>query len=1181
MERGLREALRKEGLVRLCGVPGAAWPWVVSDLVDHERHRVVLVVAPEAGAVERLADGLRVLVHGAEVAVFAAWDVQPYDRVGPGGAVVGERLSVMEKLKEAQAEAEEPGPTLVVVTSVAALGVREAASERPGVLVEDGGVVNMAELARRMVELGYVREEVVQEAGRFAMRGGIVDVWPSGVAEPVRIDLFGDEVESIRTFDPLSQKSLARLDRMALGPAQAVVLDEAKIARFRENYRDLFGGGAGDEVYAAVSAGSMPPEAGQLLPLFYDDALPGLLDVLPDDTMVVLPDTYTAQAEGWDELVQGAYAARREAGGVEAIPPEMLYVPAAALTGGVGRFPTVEIAAFDDGQGLNPGVRAHALAQANRHGAAVAAAKEIKERGSEERGTRWSVMLTAGTAPGLAQFLRALEGEGVPAPKLLERFEIVPGQVVAAVSGISEGWVDARAKVLVLTEGDVFGLKTGGAVARKRKKSAEEMIAHFSELREGDFVVHEEHGIGRFGGLVTLEIQKSEIRNQKSEGADDRVRQDFLKLFYADEDRLFVPVENLDVLSRYKGADAGNVVLDKLGTGGWQVRKDKVREDLMAMAGELLATASARETVQRAPVERGIGLYDEFCAGFAFPLTEDQERVMDEVEDDLRGGSPMDRLVVGDVGFGKTEVALRSAFLMAASGRQVAVVCPTTLLARQHYEVFKERFNGFPMQVGRLSRLVGAAEARQVKEGLARGTIDIVVGTHALLGSQGSGVAGSQGIRFKNLGLVVIDEEQRFGVAHKEKLKQLRAEVDILTLTATPIPRTLQMAVGGVRQLSLITTPPVDRQAVQTFVLHWDNVTLKGAMTRELVRGGQVYVVAPHVEDLPKLSDELRALVPDARLGVAHGQMAEAELERVMVAFYEGEIDVLLATTIIESGLDVPRANTLIVYRADRFGLAQLYQLRGRVGRSTAKAFAYFLLPDGGLGHEAAKRLQILQRLEGLGAGFTLASYDMDLRGFGNILGKQQSGNIKDIGFELYAKMLREAVAERQKKGSRGSGVAGSQGEEALRASSVSLKLGVTYLIPEGYMPDVAVRLQVYRRLANVVDAEGLAEFKAELVDRFGALPREVEALLAVVDLRNRAAALNVAKVEVGEKGVVVGFEGQRFGDAAGLMRFIQEMSGVVTVRADQSLVWHRRLGADVLRGVGVILSELESLAQA
>lgn len=1136
-----------ERKVRVAGLPVAGWPWVAAQLAA--KVETLLVVVPEAGAVNAVAVGLRALVKGKEVTVFPAWDVQPYDRLGPGPEVAAERQETLAKVKD--------GEPLVVVTSMAALGVMEAPAAGELWRIAKGSDVDVAELAAKLVGLGYRREDVVQEAGSFAVRGGIIDVWPAA-SEPVRMELFGDEVERLRTFDPSSQKSLEDIDEIVIGVAGSVVLDAGKAGVFRTKYRELFADGIEDDVYVAVSEGILPPEAGQYLPLFYEAPLTGLLDVLPKNTVVMAPENTDLQAEGWDELIQQAYAARRDGarqkGSVKAVPPELLYVSGAKLAGSLGAYARVEASVFDDGEGANIGVRAHAYHTTNRHGAAVAVAKDVTQRAADG----WSIVLTASTAPGLAQFLRALEAEDAPSARITGEFGVVGGQVVASVSQIQSGWVDGPGKVMVVADSDVFGARMGGQV-KKRRRSAEEVIAHFSELRADDYVVHEAHGIGRFGGLLTLET--------------GGVRQDFLKLFYAGDDRLFVPVENLDVLSRYKGSDAGNVTLDRLGTGGWEVRKAKIKADLMEMAAELLATAAAREQVQRAPIDKVNGLYDEFCAGFPYPLTEDQSRVMEEVEDDFGNGTPMDRLVVGDVGFGKTEVALRAAFLMASAGRQVAIVCPTTLLARQHYEVFRERFEGFPAKVGRLSRLVSAAEAKATKEGLAKGTVNVVVGTHALL---------SKDLGFARLGLVVIDEEQRFGVAHKEKLKALREDVDVLTLTATPIPRTLQMAVGGVRQLSLITTPPVDRQAVQTMVLRWDNVTLKGAITRELVRGGQVYVVAPHVEDLPRLEDSIRELVPEARIGVAHGQMAEGQLESVMVAFYDAKIDILLATTIIESGLDVSRANTIIVYRADRFGLAQLYQLRGRVGRSTAKAFAYFLLPEGGvMSGDSAKRLQILQRLDGLGAGFSLASYDMDLRGFGNLLGKQQSGHIRDIGFELYAKMLKEAVDEKQRRKAAGQ-KAERVANEDLKASSVSLKLGISYLIPENYVSDVATRLQLYRRLAGLQEVDAVVEFREELIDRFGALPKEVEALLAVVDLKNRASALNVAKVEVGEKGVVVGFEGGRFKNPEGLVRLVQKLAGVVGVRPagrGQELVWHRHVGKDVLRGVGVILSELESAA--
>ncbi len=1146
--KNLFAALKNERLARVAGLPVAGWPWV-AHLVSG-KHDVVVVVAPEAGSVTAIAAGLRALVKDREVAVFPSWDVQPYDRLGPSAEVSGERQETLAKVRA--------GGPLVIVTNVAALGVMEAPVEGDLWRVSVGGEVEPAELAAKLVDLGYKREEVVQEAGSFAVRGGIIDVWPAA-SEPVRMELFGDEVERLRTFDPASQKSLEDIDELVIGVAGNVVLNDDRMGVFRTKYREHFPHGQDDDVYVSVSNGILPPEAGQYLPLFYDEPLVGLLDVLPDTAVLMVPDNVDMQAEAWDELIGQAYAARhateKDKGNVKAVPPELLYVSGAKLQGAMGRFARVEAGIFDDGEGENLGVRAHGYHTANRHGASVSAAKDVASRIADG----WSMVLTAQNAPALAQFIRVLEGEGGVGARSIEQFGIVKGSAVAAVSGITAGWVDGPGKVFVLADSDVFGARMGGQV-KKRRRSAEEVIAHFSELKDGDYVVHENHGIGKFAGLLTMQT--------------GGVTQDFLKLLYAGDDRLFVPVENLDLLSRYKGSDAGNVVLDRLGTGGWEIRKAKVKEDLMAMAGELLATAAARQAAQRAPIERTPGLYDEFCAGFAYPLTDDQQRVMDEIEDDFANGTPMDRLVVGDVGFGKTEVALRSAFLMASAGRQVAIVCPTTLLARQHYENFRERFEGFPLTVGRLSRLVSAKEAKETKQGLAKGTVDIVVGTHALL---------SKDLDFARLGMVVIDEEQRFGVAHKEKLKTLRAEVDVLTLTATPIPRTLQMAVGGVRQLSLITTPPVDRQAVTTMVLRWDNVTLKGAITRELVRGGQVYVVAPHVEDLPRLEDSIRDLVPEARIGVAHGQMAEGALEPVMEAFYEGKIDILLATTIIESGLDVPKANTMIVYRADRFGLAQLYQLRGRVGRSTAKAFAYFLLPESGvLSGDSAKRLQILQRLDGLGAGFTLASYDMDLRGFGNLLGKQQSGHIRDIGFELYAKMLKDAVETKQRRSKEAAVMQKRMDEAEFKASSVSLKLGISYLIPEAYVSDVATRLQLYRRLANLQDAEMMEEFRTELADRFGELPAEVQALLSVVDLKNRAAELNIAKVEVGEKGVVVGFEGGRFKNPEGLVGLVQKLAGVVSIRPagrGQELIWHRRVSADVLRGVGVILSELESAA--
>ncbi|PIZ29490.1 MAG: transcription-repair coupling factor, partial [Alphaproteobacteria bacterium CG_4_10_14_0_8_um_filter_53_9] len=1142
----------------------------------------IIVVVPKGVSLTGMGGELGVLLgEGADVLVYPEWDVQPYERVAPSTACVGERMAVWAKLcpprgrKDGVTEAEEvaePKP-VVIVTSEAALRQRvcwpvdEAGAPLRCLEISAGAVLRPEEAARHLVSLGYDRVEVVQAVGQFAMRGGLMDVWAGGEEAPVRVEWFDDEIERLRPFDAASQR-LEGADTDVRGiwvpPVIEAGLTEETTARFRQAYRDRVDGDVSeDEIYADVSEGRFPSGGVQWGALFTGAAGQGLLEGLKHTEGVWRMVRAVGLAEDgmpWPE----------EAGQV--LKAAEMLVTADEFKTYMARLSLLEV---DEGGVSALPFRPHdfrgrELTGAwNVHKAVVHAVEDIEAW----RADGWSVVVTAMTLPGLTQMLRALEGEGFNGAQPVEAFTTALGRghdVFAAVAPFLRGWADPVAKVAVIAEGDVFGRKVRPARPR-RKVDPDSMLAHFSELRDGDFVVHEAHGIGKFDGLVTMRVPVTELNKAGVGGYQDNrewITQDFMRLIYAGDDRLMVPVENLDVLTRYKGAEAGHVTLDRLGTGGWEARKDAVKADLMAMAGTILKTAAAREMLSRPSYVTAGAAYDEFCAGFDYALTEDQDRAMTDVENDMAAAAPMDRLVVGDVGFGKTEVALRAAFLAVQSGRQVAVVCPTTLLARQHIDVFTKRFAGTGFSVGGLSRLVKAADAKAVKSGLAKGNIDVVVGTHALL---------SNDVAFKNLGLVVIDEEQRFGVKHKEKLKEISAELDVLTLTATPIPRTLQMAVGGVRGLSLIATPPVDRQAVQTHLLRWDNETLKSAVLREMGRGGQIYIVAPHVEDLAHLRDSLVTLVPQARVAVAHGQMTEIALESAMVAFYEGSVDILIATTIIESGLDVTRANTLVVYRSDRFGLAQLYQLRGRVGRSGRQAYAYFLLPDGGLGHEAAKRLQILSRLEGLGAGFMLASYDMDLRGFGNLLGKEQSGHIREIGFELYAKMLREAVEERKKKG-KGADVAS---DDILVSSDVALKLGISYLIPESYVPEEAVRLQLYRELARAKTAEDVAYFEEGLKERFGRYPDDVKMLLAVVDLKNRLKRLNVNRVDVGDKGIVVGLENGKFVNPEGLMRFVQDYAGAVTVRPDMSLVIHRRLGAGPARvkGVETLVGELETAA--
>lgn len=1151
MLQHLAKKVTQQGCVTATQVPLAAWPWLVRHMVAN-RAGWVVVVAPEPALTASFTASMQALLPSHTVLEYPSWDVMPYDRLGPDAAIVAARQAVLAALSK-------PAHAGVIVTSLPALSVRCHPVQLASLELRPGLALPLSTLQQQLVALGYSRVEVVQRIGTFAVRGGLVDCWSPVQDHPVRLDFFDTELEQLRAFDPGSQQSLGLLDKVTIAPA-GEQLTEARIATFRTRYRALFGQAMQvqqDELYSEVSAGVWPTDAGQLAPLLTEEPWPHLLAALPAEATLVLPADLSTQQASWYSLVEQAYQSRLDAainnpGGriLRALPLPELVVAPEQMTGTLNSFAQLALTPFDAPQGIATGLLAQRVPTGNRHTALEAVVGQIQERLT----AGWAVVLTALHTEGLKQFLRALEHAGLTAPKLSNTLTFKVG-LQACTAPFTAGWEDVAAKVCVLTETDVFGARLGGGKPKARARTAEEILATLSTLKEGDYVVHEAHGIGQYHGLVTLDV--------------GGVRQDFIKVLYAGDDRLFVPVEQLGLVSRYKGAEAGTVALDRLGTGGWETRKAKVKADLLEMAEELLATAAARTLAERPPVGAVGGLYDEFCAGFPYELTADQARVVADVESDFAAGTPMDRLVVGDVGFGKTEVALRAAFLAAQAGRQVAIVCPTTLLARQHALVFTERFSAVGMGVGHLSRLVGPAEAKQTRAALASGALKVVLGTHALLGKE---------LKFANLGLVIVDEEQRFGVAQKEKLKTMKGDVDVLTLSATPIPRTLQLAIGGVRQLSLIATPPVDRHAVQTHVLPWDTPTLQGALGRELGRGGQAYVVAPFVEDLPKLASTIKGFIPHARIAIAHGQMPETELERVMLAFYAHDIDILVATTIIESGLDVPRANTMIVTRADRFGLAQLYQLRGRVGRSTAQAFAYFILPDGGFGQgQGAVRLSLLQQLQGLGAGLTLANYDMDLRGFGNVLGKEQSGNVRDIGFELYAKLLREAVATKQRQQAQKNKEAASP-PPALAAENVTLKLGASYLIPASYVPDEALRLQLYRQLAAATNPEALEACSAELRDRFGAHPTDVAALLQVVGLRNRSAALNIAKIEVGDKATAVSFHKGRFMNPEGLIALVQRLAGVVQVRPDSSLVWYRRNSQDPLAGVGVILSELESI---
>ncbi|RUU94395.1 transcription-repair coupling factor, partial [Mesorhizobium sp. M1A.F.Ca.IN.020.03.2.1] len=765
---------------------------------------------------------------------------------------------------------------------------------------------------------------------------------------------------------------------------------------------------------------------------------------------------------------------------------------------------------------------------------------------ADERAARRRVIVagwTEGSLDRLGQILAEHHlGNLKPVATLSEVEKLEPGQAGLAVLPLESGFETDG--MVVVAEQDILGDRL---IRRsKRKKRASDFIAEASSLSSGDIVVHADHGIGRFIGLRTIEAV----------GAPH----DCLEIHYAGDDRLFLPVENIELLSRY-GSDSAEAPLDKLGGGAWQARKARLKKRLLDMAGQLIRIAAERQMRAAPAMIPADGLYGEFAARFPYEETDDQQTAIDSVMDDLGAGKPMDRLVCGDVGFGKTEVALRAAFIAAMEGFQVAVVVPTTLLSRQHFKTFSQRFSGLPIRVAQASRLVGSKELAETKKGVADGTVDIVVGTHALLGSS---------ISFKNLGLLIIDEEQHFGVKHKERLKELKNDVHVLTLSATPIPRTLQLALTGVRELSLIATPPVDRMAVRTFISPFDPLVIRETLLRERYRGGHSFYVVPRISDLAEIHDFLRESVPELKVAVAHGQMPAGELDDIMNAFYDGQYDVLLSTTIVESGLDIPTANTLIIHRADMFGLAQLYQLRGRVGRSKVRAYALFTLPaNRKLTDTAERRLKVLQSLDTLGAGFQLASHDLDIRGAGNLLGEEQSGHIKEVGFELYQQMLEEAVAEVK-----------DSGEVLDGGWSPQIAVGTAVMIPESYVPDLQLRMALYRRLGDLETTEEIDGFGAELIDRFGPLPEEVTHLLKIVFIKALCRKANVEKLDAGPKGVVIHFRKREFPNPVGLVKFIGEQGSLAKIRADHSVVFMRDWpnAEKRLAGSAVVMTQLARL---
>ncbi len=1148
------------GRIEIAATPEGHDAFVLGRVVARGAAKTVLHICRDDGRMARTFQALQFFHPEIEAIALPAWDCLPYDRVSPNAEITSRRIEALTRL----CAPERASDQRIVLTTV------NAATQRmPPRKLFEGRVLRLTpegELPRDrligfLLRNGYNRTDTVREPGEFAVRGGIVDLFPSGTRAPVRLDFFGDTIEGMRLFDALTQRTTGVATELTVKPVSEVLLDEAVIHRFRTRYREQFGTVADDDpLYEAVSAGHRYIGMEHWLPLYYE-SLETIFDYLPGAAIAL---DHQAEEVRADRLATVAdfYQARREAGGVKgaavyrAVEPKQLFLDDAEWTKNLGTRAVAQFSPFAtapaDAAAADGGARPGFEFSAARADPQRNLFDLVRERLDEEARAGKRLLIaaySAGSAERLGSLLKEHGAGEARAVAQWDAFRALPANTIGlAVLAIEHGY--GFDDTLLVTEQDILGDRLSRPA--RRRANYDQFVAEVSSLVPGDLVVHAEHGIGRYDGLVTLEVA----------GAPH----DCLRVIYAGDDKLFVPVENIEVLSRY-GSEDSAAQLDRLGAASWQSRKARVKKRIKDIAEELIAIAAQRQLKEGESLARPEGLYEEFAARFPYAETEDQDRAILETLTDMASGRPMDRLICGDVGFGKTEVALRAAFVAAMSGTQVAVVVPTTLLARQHFHTFKERFAGLPLRVEQLSRLVTAKDLAVIKKNLAEGRIDIIVGTHSLLG---------KGIGFKHLGLLIVDEEQHFGVSQKERLKQLKANVHVLTLTATPIPRTLQLALAGVREMSVIATPPVDRLAVRTFVLPFDPVVVREAVLRELHRGGQCFYVAPRISDLDAVQAQLKELVPEAKVAVAHGQMSPTRLEDVMTAFDEHAYDVLLSTNIIESGLDIPSANTMIVHRADMFGLAQLYQLRGRIGRSKLRAYAYLTLPAGKMLTETAqRRLEVMQTLDTLGAGFALASHDLDIRGAGNLLGQEQSGHVREVGIELYQQMLEEAVIA-ARSGDHGVGEAGADW-------TPQITIGTPVLIPESYVADLPVRLGLYRRIAQLLDRREIDAFAAELIDRFGPLPQEVDNLLEIIAIKRLCRDAGVEKVDAGEKGASLAFHNNRFANPAGLVAFLQENAATAKLRPDQRLVVMRSWedASERLRGVGAILKRLAAIAAA
>ncbi len=1146
----MEQVLANKQSHKVSGVLPSYFPFYCYGQIAKAKGATLILVARDDD-VYTLADQMRCFLKHDQVIAFPSWDCLPYDRVSPSHGVTQERLTALYTLLTTQEN------FLCVITSIAGLGQKllpKSLLEKESLTIEVGQTYSRQAFLELLTSKGLIRVESVYDVGEFAVRGSLIDVFPSGMLNPVRLDFFGDELESIRPFDLMSQKTISSdpLTRIEMRASHEVLINQENITRFRSAYRDLFGGlkdfPKGDALYRDITEGRQHPGMEHWLPLFYEqthtllDYMPILSDVIVQEGCSDAVSNRLCAIADYFQMRQNPPLKLTDSNSIyNPLDPTVLYWGAQDWQNFLNQshvklissFSNIEENSFEESVKLRSKIVPSLQAARDQSPATLveAVASYFKSLPNH----LWIIAChSAGSRDRVVTYLQEFdfpitlqEEDQFPTDYLQQQSKLkTDNAVLVVLYPANQGFETDH--IAFLTEVDIFGEHIRKAKPKTKARKAQAFFQELNQLTVDDLVVHRDHGVGRYLGLDPVEV--------------DGYAHDCLVLSYDGGDKLFLPVENIELVTRYGDADS-LIQLDRLGSNAWQNKKERVKKRIQIVADYLIQLAAERSQKKGVVLSQTDSAYDRFCDRFIYDETDDQLRAIEDVVEDLASGKPMDRLVCGDVGFGKTEVALRAAFLSVMNGKQVAIIVPTTLLCRQHYETFSKRFHGFGFEIRQLSRLVKANDKAQTLADLSQGRVDIVISTHALL---------AKDVKFHDLGLVIIDEEQHFGVKQKEKLKAFRADVHVLTLTATPIPRTLQMSLSGVRDLSLIATPPVDRLVVRTFVMPMDDVVIRDAIEREYHRGGQIFYVTPRLEDLEDLKVWLKELVPHIRVRVATGQLSPQELEDVMGAFYDRQFDLLLATNIIESGIDIPTANTLIVHRCDLFGLSQLYQLRGRVGRAKTQGYAYFTYQENKtLTENAVKRFHVLQSLDSLGAGFTLASHDLDIRGAGNIVGEEQSGHIREVGVELYQTLLQEAILMQKVKDSTDNLQTLGLEEEM----TPQIHLGLPVLIPQLYVSDLGLRLSLYRRVSQLRTRQEIDAFATELRDRFGKLPPEVDNLLDVVEIKAYCRSANIEKVEAGPKGVLVTFFKNEVKNQPALFSFLQ--------RSDVAKLWTIKLRPD------------------